>query len=126
MSATPMTLLLSLTISIHCVGGGLTSMEKFLKERLKLQLHPKKVFVRKLHLGVDFLGYVIFPKHRLLRTKTKRRIWKKLSRRVEQYRRGEINSLQFEQSLQSYLGVLSHANTYKLSQDLQNQLWFWH
>lgn len=29
------------------------------------------------------------------------------------------------QSLQSYLGTLSHADSYKLSQDLQNQYWFW-
>ncbi|TSD03867.1 MAG: RNA-directed DNA polymerase (Reverse transcriptase) [Parcubacteria group bacterium Greene0714_21] len=104
-------------------GGGLTSMGKFLRERLKLTIHPKKISLRKLHQGVDFLGYVIFPKHRLLRIKTKRRIFSKLRKRIEEYRRGEASQPQVEQSLQSYLGVLSHANAYKLSQDLRNQLW---
>src|SRR3989344_6652616 len=124
MFVTPTTLPLFLITSIHSVGGGLTSIQKFLKERLKLTLHPKKVSIRKLHQGVDFLGYVIFPKHRLLRTKTKRRIQKKLRKRVQEYRRGEIPLLQFEQSLQSYMGVLSHANAHRLSQDLGNQIWF--
>ncbi|TSC55834.1 MAG: RNA-directed DNA polymerase [Parcubacteria group bacterium Greene0416_39] len=98
-------------------------MGKFLRERLKLTIHPKKISLRKLHQGVDFLGYVIFPKHRLLRIKTKRRIFSKLRKRIEEYRRGEASQPQVEQSLQSYLGVLSHANAYKLSQDLRNQLW---
>lgn len=104
-------------------GGGLTSIEKFLKERLKLTLHPKKVFIRKLHQGIDFLGYVIFPKHRLVRRETKCRIFAKLQQRVREYHEGRITELTLEQSLQSYLGVLSHANAYGLSQDLRNQLW---
>lgn len=29
------------------------------------------------------------------------------------------------QSVNSYLGVLSHANTHRLGQKLLNQYWFW-
>ncbi len=97
----------------------------FLHTRLRLSLHPNKVSIRTFHQGIDFLGYVVLPHYRLLRTKTKQRIWRKLRQRVSEYRNGTISRKTLEQSLQSYLGVLSHAETQQFSKDLQNQLWFW-
>lgn len=96
----------------------------FLVNRLKLTLHPKKISIRTFHQGIDFLGYVIMPHYRLLRTKTRQRIYRKLGQRVSEYRGGTITRETLEQSLQSYLGVLSHADAFQLSQDLRNQLWF--
>ncbi|MBU0707782.1 hypothetical protein KKG41_05425, partial [Patescibacteria group bacterium] len=32
----------------------------FLRTRLKLTLHPKKVTIHAFHQGIDFLGYVVF------------------------------------------------------------------
>lgn len=87
----------------------------FLTESLELELHPKKVTLRKLDWGIDFLGYIVLPHYILPRTKTRRRIFKKLKEK--------INSENFNQSLQSYLGYLSHANSYKLTQQLKNQIW---
>ena len=98
---------------------------EFLKTRLALEIHPRKIVIRKLHRGIDFLGYLIFPKHRLIRTKTRRRIFTKMKHRIKEYGFGKISQSTLEQSLQSYLGVLSHANTYNLSQRLKNQFWFW-
>ncbi len=48
---------------------------EFLGDKLKLSLHPDKVFVKTLGSGVDFLGWVHFPHHRVLRTATKRRMF---------------------------------------------------
>jgi retron-type reverse transcriptase len=96
----------------------------FLAGPLRLALHPKKVSIHRLHQGVDFLGYVIFPKHRVIRTKTRRRMIAKLARRGTECRAGEISELTLERSLQSYLGVLSHANAHHLSESLKNGLWF--
>lgn len=97
----------------------------FLESKLKLRLHPKKISMRACHQGIDFLGYVALPYHRLMRTKTRKRIFRKLKARISQYRSGSISETTLSQSLQSYLGVLSHANTHQLSQNLQNQYWFW-
>jgi retron-type reverse transcriptase len=47
----------------------------FLTERLKLSLHPNKVSIETFSSGIDFLGWVHFPKHRVLRTTTKRKIY---------------------------------------------------
>jgi RNA-directed DNA polymerase len=53
-------------------------VQEFLQRRLKLSLHPDKVFIKTWASGVDFLGWVHFPDHRVLRTATKRRMIKKL------------------------------------------------
>ncbi|QQG45419.1 MAG: group II intron reverse transcriptase domain-containing protein [Candidatus Sungiibacteriota bacterium] len=100
-------------------------IRKFLHDRLALELHPRKVSIRKLHWGVDFLGYIVLPHHRLLRRKTKQRILRKLHKRVSEYKSGIITKRTLEQSLQSYLGVLSHANTHKFGNELKNKFWFW-
>lgn len=97
----------------------------FLKEQLALDLHPKKVSIRKHSQGIDFLGYIALPHYRSIRTKTKRRIFKKLRERVEEYKAGMISKDSLNQCLQSYLGVFSHADTHNLSQELLNQFWFW-
>lgn len=89
---------------------------KFLKDRLKLELHPKKIILRRLTWGIDFLGYIVLPHYILPRTKTKRRIFKKLKER--------INEPNFNQSLQSYLGYFKHASSHKLQQELKNKILF--
>jgi len=45
--------------------------------------------------------------------------------RIAQYKTGKIDNKSLNQSLQSYLGVLSHADTHKLKEKLLNQFWFW-
>lgn len=74
----------------------------FLEEKLKLKIHPDKVFIKTLASGVDFLGWVHFPDHRVLRTTTKRRMFKRL------------NETKKQESVNSYLGLLKHGNTHKL------------
>lgn len=100
-------------------------IREFLDTKLKLQLHPNKISISPYRRGLDFLGYITLPHYRLLRPKTKRRIFRKLKYRIKEYHDGLITEEMAEKSLQSYLGVLSHANAYKLTQDLKNQFWFW-
>lgn len=68
-------------------------LNNFLQERLKLILHPEKIEVRKLTQGIDFLGYVTLSHHRVLRVKTKRRIFKRINKN----------------NAQSYFGMLAHC-----------------
>ncbi|MDR3547905.1 MAG: reverse transcriptase domain-containing protein [Candidatus Pacebacteria bacterium] len=83
-------------------------IELFLQERLKLELHPKKVSIGTLSAGVDFLGWVHFPDHRVLRTTAKRRMLKSL----EAYPSPE--------TVVSYRGMLTHGNTHKLSERISS------
>ncbi|RIL12311.1 MAG: hypothetical protein DCC75_00675 [Proteobacteria bacterium] len=95
-------------------------LEQFLNEHLKLKLHPEKIILRPLHQGIDFLGYVTLPRHRVLRNATKRRMLRKLRSRHNEFYKGEVTGESLSQSLQSYLGMLSHADAYRLSQDVMN------
>lgn len=109
----------------ECLLEIIPSIKNFLKSKLKLELHPDKISIRKFRQGIDFLGYCLLPKYRLLRTKTKKRIYKKLRQRTGQYKEGLIDEYGLRQSLNSYLGVLSHADTFEFQQELKNQFWFW-
>ena len=95
----------------------------FLSGHLKIEMHPDKTRIRTLRSGVDFLGYVIWPHHRLMRNKTKRRILRKYKEKVRGYRAGEIDEAQLNTSTQSFLGALSHADTHKVQQELKNLIW---
>jgi hypothetical protein len=79
-------------------------IKKFLFEKLGLELHPNKVFIKTIASGVDFLGWVHFHDHRVPRTTTKRRMLKKVSGSPKL------------QTLNSYLGLLNHGNTQKAKQ----------
>jgi retron-type reverse transcriptase len=84
----------------------LPPIANFLKSGLDLTLHPKKVEIRKLSQGIDYLGYIILPYYRILRTNTKKRIMRKFREGIK------------EESKQSYLGVLSHCSGYKIQKML--------
>lgn len=99
-------------------------INNFLNENLGLDLHPDKVSINSYVRGVDFLGYVVFPHHTLVRSKTKKRILRKFGEKVERYNRRKIGKDKVLAALQSYLGVLSHANAHNFSLDLKNYFWF--
>ena len=98
-------------------------IQEFLKRKLHLELHPKKVTIRKLNQGIDFVGYVLFSKHILLRTRTKQRMKKRLKTYYEAYLEGGIDATSMDQRLHSYLGILSHANQHTLSLGIKNAYW---
>jgi len=102
----------------------ISPIQDFLRTNLCLELHPKKIHITKHNRGVDFLGYVILPEHIKLRTKTKRRVLRNLRTAVGRYKRGEISELVLDSSLQSYLGVLSHADAHNFSTNLKNYFFF--
>ena len=91
-----------------------------MQNELGLELHPQKVEIRKLRQGIDFLGYVILPYHIVLRTKTKRRMFKKLFEKQKQLLAGEIDKQSYFQSVQSYLGMLKHCRGHKIETIAKN------
>ena len=91
----------ALEATIPLIGG-------FLGKELKLSLHPRKVSIKTWASGVDFLGWVCFPDHKVPRTATKRRMMKRV---VQNHKKPTIDS---------YLGMLQHGNTRKLRSLLLN------
>jgi hypothetical protein len=98
-------------------------IQEFLSKILRLELHPKKLIIRKLTQGIDFVGYVLFEKHIVARTRTKQRMKTRLKEAYENYLIGKMDAAPMDQKLQSYLGTLSHANQHALSIALKNAYW---
>lgn len=88
----------------------LLQIQAFLKLRLELDLHPNKVSITTLASGVDFLGWVHFPDHRVLRTTTKRRMLKNIRQKEGK-----------KETVQSYLGMLRHGDAYTLREDIEKK-----
>jgi len=82
--------------------GLIKKLNQFLQAELKLALHKDKVVIRKLNHGIDFLGYVVLPHHKVLRTKTKRRMLLRAN----------------AENFSSYSGLLKHCDSYNLSKHL--------
>ncbi len=86
----------------------------FLHDRLALDLHPNKVEIRKVRQGIDFLGYVALPHAAVLRTKTGKRIIRKLDEARASLVAGKLPQSTFDGMIASYLGVLSHSKNRRL------------
>jgi hypothetical protein len=103
----------------------LREINDFLKQNLKLELHPLKTIIRKPNQGMDFLGYVIFPHHKLLRTKTRKRMFKKIeiARAGIDFIRNSDNKTPlklFRQTIMSYMGACSHAEAFEIEERLRD------
>jgi len=81
-------------------------VSKFLYGKLRLQLHPQKLFIKTLASGMAFLGWVCFFDYRILRTATKKRMLKRIG----------VNPT--VETVSSYLGLLRHGNTCHLQVQL--------
>ncbi|TSC52512.1 MAG: RNA-directed DNA polymerase (Reverse transcriptase) [Parcubacteria group bacterium LiPW_41] len=81
-------------------------IRSFLSETLHLSIHDDKLFIETICSGVDFLGWVHFSNHRVVRTRTKRRMMKRIEGHPTQ------------ETINSYLGLLKHGNTEKLKKQI--------
>jgi len=82
----------------------------FLENDLRLTMHPDKIILKTFASGIDFLGWIHFPYHRVLRKTTERRMFK----RIEEHSTKE--------TVRSYLGLLSHGNAHRLREEAMNFL----
>ena len=92
---------------LHRLERLLPEIRAFLFERLRLELHPGKISIQTIASGVDFLGWVHFEKCRVLRTVTKRRMFKSL----EESSNSSV--------VQSYLGLIRHGSGHKLKETIE-------
>jgi RNA-directed DNA polymerase len=89
-------------------------IDNFLKKELKLELHKDKSKIKQLKQGINFLGFRIFPNHKLLRKK----IIKKFKIRLIKSKKDKTNYDKIYSSFEGFLAHLKHANTYNLRKKL--------
>ena len=91
-------------------------INKWLLNKRKLCIHPRKIVIQPVKHGFDFVGYFIKPTHTLVRQK----VVKRFKNRLYQRRNNEDGLFSVEDipMIHSYLGHFSHANSYNLVKKL--------
>ena len=91
---------------------------KFLYDRLYLTAHPKKIRIFPADKGINFLGYVVFKDHILLRSSNVRKFRKKYRKLLTKVREGKISKEEAWQSIQSWIAHAKQADSYRLRKKL--------
>jgi len=89
----------------------LEPISNFLQNELKLILHPDKIFIETLSSGVDFLGWVNFFDHRIMRKTTRLRAFKNIEKQSNDYAK-----------ISSYFGLLKHGNMHKVKENILDRI----
>jgi len=95
----------------------LPTIADFLKNKLQLTLHPKKIYLQHYTKGVQFLGTVIKPNRIYIANRTKGNFYnaiQKQNEKVKQHKPDKEAQAIFLCSMNSYLGIMKHYKTYNL------------
>ena len=109
--------------SSDILNSHFAAIDKFLREELKLELHPYKKRIAPVHLGIDFIGFIHKPFHRQLRSRTAR----KMISHVHQWKKnphgmGEKPLEKLRGSMNSYFGISRWASSYRLRKHIGDQV----
>jgi hypothetical protein len=85
----------------------------FLKERLKIELHPSKSHILNLKSGINFLGFRVFYYHKLIRKSNLNNFERKFNNMKILFDEEILGREKALQSLEGWLAYCFHANTYK-------------
>ncbi|WP_245809820.1 RNA-directed DNA polymerase [Cohnella massiliensis] len=98
-------------------------IERFLNERLRLTLNNKTA-IRPISTGIEFCGFRIWATHRKMRKGTLKKMKARLKYIEKLYAMGEVEFDEVNATVQSYIGYLSHGNTYNLRKHVFSRLSF--
>jgi retron-type reverse transcriptase len=82
--------------------------------RLRLRLHPTKNVIFPVNQGIRFLGYRVFPTHRLLVQENIRRFRRRLRQMQRDYAGWRLSFAEIHRRIVSWIGHARQANTYRL------------
>lgn len=92
-------------------------MTEFIEERLHLNFNNKTA-LRPVRVGCEFVGYVIYDDHVILRKSTTLRMKRRLREVRQDYHDGKITFQEANATMQSYLAMLSHVDCKKFKDKL--------
>lgn len=81
---------------------------------LRLTLHTKRAVVRPTEHGVPFLGFVVYPQHRLLKRRKGVAYCRRLHDLLAAYRAREVGRDLIDQSLQGWINHVRYGDTWGL------------
>ena len=99
-------------------------MRMFLDEQLLVRLHPKKMYIQPVQKGVLFVGAMILPGRTYISNRTRGKMYDSIRKYNKLADEGEAleNLEHFVQSINSYLGMMVHFNTYNIRKKVMYML----
>lgn len=85
-------------------------LTKFLYDELYLTVNPRKVRVYPARIGVDFVGYVLYPHTRRVRTSSVRRFRRRFSRKLKGLIEGQTNVSSVNATFNAWSAHVMHGN----------------
>lgn len=86
----------------------------YLKDKLGIKLHPKKIYIQNIYRGVQFLGVVVRPHRKYILKRT-------VSNFKTSLAKGDIyhdKPMALLQTVNSYLGFMRHQKTFRLRREI--------
>ena len=99
-------------------------IKQYLSEQLLTELHPNKIYVQHYSHGVPFVGAVVKPGRIYISNRTRSHFYNKI-RLYNSYAEQGLQAQyveKFVQSINSYLGLMIHYNTYRIRKKICSEL----
>ena len=93
-------------------------INEFLKEKLRIELHPSKSHVLRLSSGINFLGFRVFFHHKLIRASNLKNFQRRFNNMKILFDEGITGREKALESLEGWLAYCSYANTHKYRKHL--------
>ena len=89
-------------------------MDAFINNRLGLSFHPNKKEINRIEAGINFVGFIIRPYSMYIRRSTLYNCYQKIKK--------ETSLIVLRPTINSYLGMLRHTNSYRQRLELAKKL----
>lgn len=105
--------------------GELWAWKAAIKERLaslRLVIHDARAQVVPVDAGIPWLGFVMYPSHRLVKARKVRNAHRRLRSRLAAYHAGDISYGELDASIQGWINHVGHADSWGLRRHVLDTL----
>jgi hypothetical protein len=79
--------------------------------KLRLTIHESSAQVAPVSTGIPWLGFVVYPAHRRIKSRNVVKFTRRLRERWSEYTRGQITFAEFDASVQGCINHVRYADT---------------
>ena len=90
--------------------------------RLRLTIHGTRAQVVPVEAGIPWLGFVVFPTHRLVKARKVRQATRRLHGRLADYHAGRLSFAELEASILGWTHHVAHADSWGLRRHMLDRL----
>ena len=90
--------------------------------QLRLVIHASRAQVLPVDAGIPWLGFVVYPTHRLVKARKVRTAHRRLRARLARYHAGDISFAELDASIQGWIAHVAHADSWGLRRHVLDTL----